>query len=261
MSTLKNWVKSDPSVYSAIKILRDIRKFPLSQPRGLRKLGYVYKVYPRTMLPPVRLFSLCDAVDTVNRENIAGDIAECGVWSGGSLALAAMWDMQYPSSRRLYHAFDSFEGLPPPTPEDGEVFDTFNRNSVSLGRAASGAARHTGVCVGDGADVVRQFFAGLGIPRERSRFHVGWFQDTVPAAAPTIAPLSILRIDGDWYDSTKVCLDHLYDAVSPGGFVIIDDYGCFDGCKRAVDEFRAVRGITAPITAVDDHCVYFRKPA
>jgi O-methyltransferase len=99
----------------------------------------------------------------------------------------------------------------------------------------------------------------VGIPQERSVFHVGWFQDTVPAAAREIPKIAILRIDGDWYDSTKVCLEHLYDLVSPNGYVIIDDYNTFSGCHDAVDEFRASRHITSPIENVDDECVQFRK--
>lgn len=212
------------------------------------------------MLPPLRLYNLCQAVDTIHAEAIPGDIAECGVWSGGSLALAALWDLQYSDSKRIYHAFDSFEGLPPPTEEDGEVFENFNANSRRKNRIITRKLQKTGVCIGDNADTVRTFFHRLGIPTERSHFHVGWFQDTVPVAAREIGPLAILRIDGDWYDSTKVCLDYLYDLVSPGGYVIVDDYGCFSGCKQAVDEFREVRKINAPIAFVDDHCIYFRKP-
>ncbi|MFA7441040.1 MAG: TylF/MycF/NovP-related O-methyltransferase [Sphingomonadaceae bacterium] len=203
---------------------------------------------------------MCQSIGTIHAEAIPGDIVECGVWSGGSLALAALWDLQYSDSKRIYHAFDSFEGLPPPTEDDGAVFENFNTNSRKKNRIATQKLQKTGVCAGDSADTVRMFFHKLGIPADRSRFHVGWFQDTVPAAAREIGPLSILRIDGDWYDSTKVCLDHLYDIVSPGGYVIVDDYGCFSGCKRAVDEFMAMYNIKAQLTFVDDHCVWFRKP-
>lgn len=196
----------------------------------------------------------------VNRERIPGDIVECGVWSGGALAFAALWDQRWPGSQRRYQGFDSFEGLPPPTPEDEEVCTRFNAISARRGRVITADLQATGVCVGDAAASVRQFFRDVGVPVERTRFHVGWFQNTLPAAAEQIGDIAILRIDGDWYESTKVCLDTLYDRVPPGGYVIIDDYGAFPGCKRAVDEFREARGIDAELTWVDDHCVFFRKP-
>lgn len=209
-------------------------------------------------MPPARLMSICAVVDSINRENVSGDIVECGVWRGGALALFALRDMKHAGSKRLYIGFDSFEGLPPPTPEDDVVFDTFNQNSIKLGRSVTNRLQKTGVCVGDSADSVRQFFQQAGIPVERSQLHPGWFQDSLPKFSPTLGSLSVLRIDGDWYESTKICLDHLFDKVSPGGYVIVDDYGAFPGCKKAVDEFREAKGLNTPIIFVDDHCIWFR---
>ena len=252
-------VRSNDVLYRFAKMARDIRGFPLGRSGAVSRMSVISKIYTRTMLHPVRLFNICDAVEDVHRKGIAGDLVECGVWSGGGLALMALWDLRQGSSRR-YHAFDSFEGLPPPTVEDNEVYERFVANRGEEGIAAAGQLVKTGVCQGDGADSVRQFFHRLGIPPERSVFHVGWFQDTVPVAAKTIGPIAILRIDGDWYDSTRVCLEHLYDLVSPGGWVIIDDYGAFSGCRKAVDEFLANRGIATTIEVVDNECVMFRVP-
>ena len=105
------------------------------------------------------------------------------------------------------------------------------------------------------------FFHVLGIDRRQVVIHKGWFQETIPVAAPSIGPLAVLRIDGDWYESTRVCLAGLYDNVVDGGFVIIDDYGTFVGCAKAVDEFLHDRGLTVELVAIDGEGVYFRKGA
>ncbi|MBD9374399.1 class I SAM-dependent methyltransferase [Rhizobium sp. ARZ01] len=254
---IKGWVKSNEAIYRTAKLSRDIRGFPLRRSGSLTRIGTIWKIYTKTMLPPVRLFNICDAVEHVNQRGIPGDLVECGVWSGGSIALMALWDMRFETARQ-YHAFDSFEGLPPPTPADNEVFESFMVDRREQGEKLPGTLTWTGICQGDGADTVRAFFSRVGIPRERVIFHVGWFQDTVPAAS--IHSIAVLRIDGDWYDSTKTCLDHLYDFVSPGGIIIIDDYGTFSGCRRAVDEFRKQRNINTPVEYVDSECVQFTTP-
>jgi hypothetical protein len=259
MSTIVTLLKSNRSLYSIAKMTRDIRKFALIDGSIVPKLAAIWKVYTHTMLPPARLINICECVDEVRDLGIVGDMVECGVWSGGSMALMALWDMRSDTGRR-YHAFDSFEGLPPPTTRDNEVFDRFIANRGNKAVGISDRLERTGICKGDGADTVRAFFLRAGIPSERSVFHVGWFQDTVPVAAKQIDSIAVLRLDGDWYESTKVCLDNLYDLVPSCGVIIIDDYGTFSGCQTAVDEFRAKRGITSPIISVDGDCVFFRKP-
>ncbi len=260
MSSLTTWVKSSPSLYRTFKMARDIGKFPLGRHDALQKIPTVWKVFHKTMLPPVRLYNFADAVEAVNAEGIEGAIVECGVWSGGALAFAALWNERERGTARSYHGFDSFEGLPPPTPDDAEVFESYSARRKGPAGEVDTTLKITGICKGDAADTVRQFFHQVGVPHARTHFHVGWFQDTLPRAKQDVGPIAILRIDGDWYDSTRVCLEQYYDLVPTGGFVIIDDYGCFSGCKRAVDEFREARGIAGDLTWVDDHCVFFRKP-
>jgi hypothetical protein len=77
----------------------------------------------------------------------------------------------------------------------------------------------------------------IGYPRELTVFHVGWFEETIPVAVESVERIALLRIDGDWYESTRVCLAHLYPLVSSGGIVVVDDYGRWKGCRTAVDEF------------------------
>jgi hypothetical protein len=146
--------------------------------------------------------------------------------------------------------FDSFVGLPAPSPEDADIAGAKTAELTPIGAAVAPRER-----------AEELFYDVLHVDRDRVVFHEGWFQDTVPAAARSIPSLAILRVDGDWYESTKVCLDGLYDTVVEGGFVIIDDYGCFVGCRQAVDEFMEAYGLDKrSLVPIDHEGVYFRKP-
>lgn len=256
------WLKRSHVLYSRLKLLRDIRSLPTGAFWRPQTLWAISKVYSKTMLPLVRLVDAYDAVLTVNREGIAGDIVECGVWSGGCVGLMAMADARSPQSKRLVHLFDSFEGLPQPSEPDIDVIDGFRAEFDNAEDLLS--AKHelvaVGACVGDTDGEVREFLTRrLRLDPSRLVFHKGWFQDTVGPAKDGIGPIAVLRLDGDWYDSTLTCLEGLYDRLVPGGFLIIDDYGAFSGCRKAVDEFFARRGETLQFTYSDHHCVQARK--
>ena len=159
--------------------------------------------------------------------------------------MMALANLAHSDTRRAIHLFDSFEGIPEPRAGvDGSAAEEFARKA---GGGVSGALKalpdqYGGVGT---VEVVQSLLHDqIGYPREHSHYHVGWFQDTVPLASD-VGPIAILRLDGDWYDSTIVCLRHLYDKVVPGGFVIVDDYGAYEGCRKAVDEF--VAGLAAPV--------------
>ena len=116
-------------------------------------------------------------------------------------------------------------------------------------------------CVGPLDVVQRLFFLKLKISPHDVVIRKGWFQNTLPIAKNEIGPITLLRLDGDWYESTKVCLENLYDKVIPGGYIIIDDYGHHEGCKIAVDEF--LKNLSFPIELhpiVDSAGRYFQKP-
>ena len=106
------------------------------------------------------------------------------------------------------------------------------------------------------------FFRVLGIPADQVKVHKGWFQDTLPTVVQSgrLHKISVLRLDGDWYESTKTCLTHLYPRVQPGGFVLIDDYGYFEGCRKAVDEYLSGLTLRPELKNIDSDGVYFRKP-
>lgn len=213
------------------------------------------KVWPYTMVSLDRLENLYDLCTRAEAEGIAGSFVECGVWRGGCVGV--MGDVARRGGVRKIHLFDSFEGLPEPLAEvDGSMATHYAK-----GRAG-GELTAIGRCVGPLDDVKTLLFDILRLNPSRVVIHQGWFQQTLPVAAPSIGPIAVLRLDGDWYESTKVCLDHLYDHVTEQGFVIIDDYGVWAGCRKAVDEFVAARQLPITLTWIDDgEGVWFRKPA
>jgi O-methyltransferase len=193
-----------------------------------------------TMVDYPRLRALYQAVKHVEASGIPGDVVECGTARGGSAALMGMTLERLGSSRRLW-VFDTFEGLPPAT-EDDPDYDH--------------AITWTGRCRGDIEDV-EELFQRSGI-RERAELVKGLFQDTLPTS--TVGPISVLHIDADWYQSVKDCLDHLYDKVSPGGIIQFDDYGCWEGARKAVHAFIEERRLPIKPRYVDPFARQLIKP-
>jgi O-methyltransferase len=247
---------------SAYKLLRDFRQIPRSRLLDTDALGAILRVLPNTMLPMPRLFDLYDIVKRVNQSGLKGEFVECGVWNGGAVGLMAMADQRHSGPRRKLHLFDSFEGLPQPTAFDTDVYAGFleQEKSRSIIEQEVEQLSAIGACQGKSQPEVEEFLVKrLGIDPGKLVFHVGWFQDTVPSARDSIGGIALLRLDGDWYESTKVCIENLYDSVVVGGFVVIDDYGTFEGCRKAVDEFFAARSIRPTFTYSDAECVFFQK--
>jgi O-methyltransferase len=198
-----------------------------------------------TMIGTARLDNVLECCVAAVRDAIPGDFIETGVWRGGATilmrgVLEAMGDTQ----RRVWVA-DSFEGLPVPDAE---------RYPADAGLDWSGVD----VLKVD-ADAVRANFARYGLLDDRVRLLEGWFSDTLPDAP--IDALSVLRLDGDLYESTMDALEHLEPRVSPGGFVIVDDHGGWEPCRAAVADYRGRHGITAPIHEVDWTGAWWRKGA
>jgi hypothetical protein len=211
-------------------------------------------VRPHTMCSIQRLDNMYRLARAVENRGIAGSVVECGVWRGGCAGVAAA-ALRRTGSRRRIHLFDSFQGLPEPGKLDGALAARYS-DGKSEGRLVA-----TGKCVATVADVEDLFFGRLAIDRESVSFHVGWFQESVPRDHEAVGPISLLRLDGDWYDSTKVCLKYLYPHVVRGGFVILDDYGQWEGCRRAFEEYRESEKL-APVELerIDYTGVYFAKP-
>lgn len=188
-------------------------------------------VRPFTMCGPARLQGLHRAVREVIVRQVPGSIVECGTARGGSAALMGLTLKQMGARRPLW-VFDTFDGIPSPTPDDPDL---------EIGRLYTGQFR------GD-LEEVRELFGRLGILGDAHLVR-GLFQETLPVT--DVASIAVLHLDGDWYESVKVCLDHLYDRVSSGGIIQIDDYGHWEGARKATDEFLQRRGIRTPLGRLD----------
>lgn len=203
-----------------------------------------------TMLPRVRLDHLQDCICDVVRRAVPGDLIETGVWRGGATIFMRGAVKALGVTDRAVWVADSFEGLPSSDPEK------FPLEAKALaGPFLAKACNHLAVGIED----VQRNFAAYGLLDQQVRFLKGWFRDTLPAAP--IERLAVMRLDGDLYESTRDALVNLYDRLTVGGYVIIDDYGeeSWTYCRRAVDEFRAERRITDPLIRVDSRCHFWQR--
>ena len=237
-------------LYKKVKFVKDI---PLADFFNFQKLLLVKKVYSYTMVSYQRLSNVYVLAELAEKNKIDGAFVECGVWKGGCSAVMAFVAEKAKSNRKVW-LFDSFEGLPEPTKEDGNMAKDYANNK------AGGKLKTINECVSSLEDVKEVFFKILKINPQNIVIKKGWFQNTLPVAKNEIGPISILRLDGDWYDSTKCCLDNLYDNVIISGYIIIDDYGHWEGTRRALDEFLKERKIKINLIKVDYTGVYFKKP-
>jgi len=153
---------------------------------------------------------------------VPADVVECGTWKGG-MACAMMGVC---GDNTQFHFFDSFEGLPDPKPIDGEAAKEENRKK---------SPKYFANCLADYEEFCNLVYS-QGVSKERIRVYKGWFADTLPQF-PQDRTISVLRLDGDWYDSTMECLTALYPKVVAGGITIIDDYDAYEGCPRAVHDY------------------------
>jgi O-methyltransferase len=215
------------------------------------KLKLIGEVRPFTMLSYPRLSKLFELISELNRRGISGDVVECGVYNGGS---AGVLSAIAQNRKRNIWLFDSFEGLPEPTIEDGELAASY------VGGRPRGELRAIGQCVGSESKTRELLFNRLGVDSQRVHIIKGWFQNTLPDFKKKVGAIALLHLDGDWYESTKVCLENLYPKVIRGGYIVLDDYGCWEGCRKAVDEYFKKNGIKAKLINVDDTGVYFKKP-
>jgi O-methyltransferase len=221
--------------------------------KNVKKLSLFVKVWPYTMVGYKRLDNAYKLAKLIEKENLSGSFVECGVWRGGCIAAMAYVSKVENSGRKIW-AFDSFQGMPAPTQNDGEKAKKYASNDVS------GKLLPISRCIGPRKDLEKILFSKLKIDKKNVFICQGWFQETVPFYKKQIGPIAILRLDGDWYESTRVCLENLFDNVIRGGYVIIDDYGHWDGCRKAIDEFIDGRNIRVELKKIDYTGRYFQKP-
>jgi hypothetical protein len=202
-----------------------------------------------TMLPRARLDNIRFCISRILADNIQGDLIETGVWRGGGCIFMRGRLKALGHPERTVWVADSFEGLPEPNRDRTKERDFYHSSIMQKAyqKMAAGEAE------------VWQNFAAYGLLDENVQFLRGWFKDTLPSAP--IEQLSLIRLDGDFFESTMDALNALYHKLSPGGFVIIDDYGedIWTDCRAAVDQFRTDHRISEPLLRVDSKCFYWRK--
>lgn len=219
--------------YQALHDIADSRTELVEEIRRSRRIGqHPYRKitnigFPDTMIGRARLDNLHACLDHITTARIPGDVMECGVWRGGAGILMAGYLRIHDIPERRVLLADSFEGLPDPT-WDGDPDlspDVYPQLAVSV-------------------DEVKRNFEKYGLLGSNVEFIPGWFADSLPAAP--VEQLALLRADGDLYSSTTEILEALYDRVSPGGIVIMDDFGVLPPCAQAVREFFERRGEALP---------------
>ena len=196
-----------------------------------------------TMIGYYRLTNLENCINQIFEHNIPGDFIETGVWKGGASIFMRYLLQQYQNTYRKVWVADSFQGLPAPNIESYPQ-DTDNHLFEDVSLAIS-------------LDLVKKNFSEFDLLDDQVRFLVGWFKDTLPNAP--IEKLALMRLDGDMYESTFDSLFNLYHKLSVGGFCIIDDWGAFSECKKAVLDFREVYQINESIIEIDWTGVYWKK--
>jgi hypothetical protein len=209
----------------------------------IRRLGWDWPEDGETMIGMVRLNNIQECVEAALRDEVPGDLMEAGVWRGGATILMRGVLAAYGVVDRKVWVADSFQGLPPP---DGRGFTQDLTGDLSAFPELSVSLKQ-----------VQLNFERYGLLDDQVEFLEGWFKDTLPAAS--IDQLAVLRLDGDYYESTIQILESMYDKVSDGGFVIVDDYLHLEACRQAVDDFRVAFSITDELIEVDWNSVFWRK--
>ena len=226
-----------PLVKNLAKTLLDHYGYELRRPlatydAATRKI--IEQVRPFTLTSPESIFAIKNAVEYVIENQIPGDIVECGVWKGGGIMVTALTLLNLGASRRL-HLFDTFEGMTAPTSVDRDLW-------------GHSQDRYVGAMLAP-LEEVKANLRGTGYDEGLITYVKGPVEEKLPANAP--ATIAVLRLDTDWYESTRHELQHLFPRLSGGGVLIIDDYGHFEGARKATDEFIAASGVPLLLNRID----------
>jgi len=212
----------------------------------------IKRVRRHTLSTAARVAALCDSVTYVVQNEIEGDIVECGVWKGGSMMAAALTLMRLGDTDRDLYLFDTFSGMAEPGAEDApSAYD----GGVSPHKRWKRHKEKSGIDDGGSGwaaiseQRVREAMDSTGYPRERVHLVKGMVEETIPGGAPDT--VALLRLDTDWYASTKHELEQLYPRLSEAGVLIIDDYGHYAGARQAVDEYFSESGQPILLNRID----------
>ena len=234
IETLTNTIYGDPSTNPA-----NAGPFQLA----LRSEGRDWPEIAHTMVGVHRLKNLQELAQRAIDERIPGDFVEAGVWRGGCCILMRGLLAANSITDRKVYAVDSFAGLLPPHPalypaDKGLHLEGFSELAVSL-------------------DMVKDNFARYGLLDDQVVFVKGWFQDTLPSL--DAGPFALLRLDADLYESTYLALEALYPKLSPGGFVIVDDFKLLVPCQQAVLDYRGKMGVAAAMHEPEWSSIWWQK--
>jgi O-methyltransferase len=191
------------------------------------------EVRPYTMTSPEAIVTLASGVRYVIDRKIPGAYVECGVWKGGSMMAVARTLLNLERDDANLYLFDTFEGMPPPTSEDVDRAGRPAQELLDKDEDPEGSRLWARASL----EIVKGALGSIGYPDEKLHYVEGKVEETIPAAAPE--RIAFLRLDTDWYESTRHELEHLWPRLQPGGILIIDDYGWWHGARKAADEFFA----------------------
>lgn len=221
--------------------LRALRQ-RLRHPYATRRFPLLVPARAHTAIGPTRLRHLRNLVERTIREDVPGDYIETGVWRGGACILMKGVLAAHNVFDRLVYCADTFSGLPKPDPK----FPADKRDRLHKFRELAVSE-----------ETVRSNFAAYDLLDDKVVFLKGLFENTLPKLSNET--FALIRLDGDMYGSTMSALVHLYDRVSPSGFVVIDDYGGLRNCAKAVHDFLDLRGLQVKIEPIDESCVWWQK--
>jgi len=208
-------------------------------------LPILRRCQPATMTSVERIYALYKAVEYVSAAPIVGDFVECGVWRGGSMMCAALTLLRAGDTRRRLYLYDTFEGMAPP----GVVDMDFHGRAATAQLAAEQRTEDSYIWAYAPIEAVRRNMASTGYPEDQVSYVRGPVEQTIPATLPE--SIALLRLDTDWYASTRHELDYLFPRLVKGGVLIIDDYGHWQGARRAVDEYFIASDIKILLNRID----------
>lgn len=234
----------------------DVVRFPSTEPAPTdlspEFQTIVTETRPLTLSSVHRLASTLDAVRYVVLNGIKGDLAECGVWRGGNMVVAARTLKALGDESRKLFLYDTYEGMTPPSKEDVDY------SGATAELLLAQTEKGTDIWCEASIEDVRENMRRTGYPESLVNLVKGPVESTIPATIPD--QLAILRLDTDWYESTKHELDHLYPRLVSGGILIIDDYGHWQGARQAVDEYFARQNLKPLLSRIDYTCRIMIKP-
>jgi O-methyltransferase len=224
------------------------KKQSVQQEAGYEEFMEIYHQcgrYSMTGLEP--MYALYKAVEYIARNNIKGDFIECGVWRGGSSMLIAKTLQKFESTHRSIYLFDTFEGMSAPTSDD---ISALNGTSARALLDATAGDKQSKIWCYASLDEVRNNMQSTGYHESKIFYVKGKVEDTMPSYSFS-SPFALVRLDTDWYESTKVEMQVLYPQIVQGGILIIDDYGHWQGAKKAVDEYMGENKIPMLLNRID----------